>query len=197
MKESTRNKLLRWVYPLIARVTRCSFVAKYPLLYFPYCRLFRRQNPPPVLPWSLPDANTDLVIEEAGACGNHSLAAYFKAHNPDRNVATLTHGAAPVRYAAKHGIPCIVLTRDIFGYVESTTTRMPHLYTQQLAVRVYTAFFLQIQDVLGNVLVVRLHELANPQRIIARLNHKYRTTYNEGDGDILHIRGLPTDVEGA
>lgn len=180
----------RWIYPLISRVTRTGPVSRYPALYFPYARWFKTGPHPDLVPWALPDERTDLVVEEPGSCANHSFALYFRKHNPDARLATLTHSAAPVRYAARRGIPCVVLTRDLLGYVRSSVERFPHLYTPALAARCYTSFYRSVLPVVDRVVVAPFHEvIADPRRVIRQVNEKFGTAFHEGDGVLPHVRG--------
>ncbi len=189
MTEASRNKLLKLAYPWIARATRCAPLSTYPALYFPYARVFRRPSPVPFTPWSLPDGTTNLVIEEPGSCGNHSMAAYFRKHNPEMKLATLTHCAASVRYAVAHDIPCIVLTRDILGYIHSSVSRFPHLYTPRVAVMCYASFYKSILNVMDRVVVARLHDITkDPRPTLQAVNDKFGTTFNIGDGVLPKIR---------
>ena len=177
------------LYPTIARITRASILARSPFLYFAYARWFKPKLEQWKHQWSLPDRNTDLVIEEAGACGNHSLAAYFEQHNPGKRLATLTHAAAPVIYAARHGIPCIVLTRDIVGYVDSCTGRMGDWYTPAMATMCYCAFFKAIMPYRGGFVTATLDMIASdPRNVIARVNDRFGTEFDIGNGVLPRIR---------
>lgn len=187
---------MRTLYPAIARVTRSGPLATYPCLYWPYAKLFKTGPHPDLIPWSLPTPETDLVIEEPGSSANHSLAAYFLKHNPNAKLATLTHCAAPVRYAAKRQIPCIVLVRDIIGYVESSTARFSHLYTRNGAVRCYTSFYKGVLPVLDRVVIGRFAEVtANPAKVIEEVNRKFGTDFHVGDGVLPRIRGTANKAD--
>jgi len=191
------EKLLKLTYPLISLVTRCGPISRYPALYFPYARLFKTGPHPDLMPWSLPDANTQLVIEEPGSCANHSLATYVKKHNPDLRLATLTHSAAPARFATRHGIPCIVLTRDILGFVCSSVSRFPHLYSPRVAARIYTSFYKSILPVIDRVVVAQFQDvIRDPREVIRAVNGRFSVEFNLGDGALPHIRGtaeMPND----
>jgi len=137
----------------------------------------------------MPDKSTDLVIEEPGACGNHSLATYFEQHNPGKKLATLTHAAAPVIYAARHGIPCIVLTRDIIGYVDSCTDRHPAWFSEWMAVEFYCSFFRSVMPYRWGFVTATLDEIAeDPRNVMAKVNVRFGTEFDTGNGVLPRIR---------
>lgn len=184
------EKLLKLTYPLISLVTRCGPISRYPALYFPYARLFKTGPHPDLMPWSLPDASTQLVMEAPGCCANHSLAVYLKRHNPGLRLATLTHSAAPVAFAARQGIPCIVLSRDILGYVRSAVSRFPHLYSPRVAARIYTSFYTSVLPVIDCVLVADYRDVIHdPSGVIRAVNRGFGLELDPGDGALPHIRG--------
>ena len=183
--------ILKHLYPLISLVTRQRPLAAWPWLYFPYAKMFRRFKPGAhnVAQRCLPDENTNLVIEGPGSGGNHSFAAYFRKWNPSERVSTLTHCAATVRYAVKRGIPCVVLSRDIMGYINSHTKRFPHLYTPGVAARCYTSFFLSVWDYRAGFVLAQLHEIIDrPDMVIRQINAQFGTVFNAGDGLLPRIR---------
>ena len=189
MTTTQKKRLMARLYPLIAMVTRASILARSPALYFAYARLLKPQFESWKHPWSIPDEHTDLVIEEPGACGNHSLATYFDRHNPGKRLATLTHCAAPVIYAARHGIPCIVLTRDIMQYVDSCTGRHPAWFSADTSVRNYCAFFRAVMPYRKGFVTATLDMIAaDPRNVIAGVNERFGTQFNVGNGVLPHIR---------
>tara|TARA_R110002096_G_scaffold101316_6_gene224018 strand:- start:1551 stop:2180 length:630 start_codon:yes stop_codon:yes gene_type:complete len=193
---SRAEKLLSLLYPFISRITRGAPLSHYPALYWPYARWFKTGPHPDLVPWSLPNPDTQLVIEAPGSCANHSLAVYMLAHNPAIRLATLTHSAAPVRYAAAHGIPCLVLVRDEPGFIRSSTMRFPHLYTRRTAARIYRSFYRSVETVKHHPVMARFEEVtANPCSVIAAVNARFGTDFNVGDGQLPHIRGTATDPD--
>jgi len=191
---SPAEELLSLLYPLISRITRGAPVSHYPILYWPYAKWLKTSPHPDLMPWSLPGPETDLVIEEPGSCANHSLAVYIRAHNPDIRLATLTHSAAPVRYAAAHGTPCLVLMRDEPGFIRSSTSRFPHLYTRRTASRIYRSFYRSVETVKHYPVTARFEEvIRDPRGVIAEVNERFGTNFNAGDGDLPRIRGTAAD----
>ena len=185
------KSLLKMLYPMISLVTRQRPFAAWPCLYFPYARMFRRFRPGKHnrARRCLPDRQTELVIEGPGSGGNHSFAAYFRKWNPVARVSTLTHCAATVRYAASWGIPCVVLSRDIMGYINSHTKRFPHLYTPGVAARCYTSFFLSVWDYREHFVLAQLHEIIDrPDEVMRQINAHFGTVFNVGDGLLPRIR---------
>ena len=177
------------MYPVVSRITRTSLLASSPMLYRIYARWLRPEFGHGMHPWSVPDKHTDLVMEEAGACGNHSLATYFERHNPGVRLATLTHCAAPVIYAVRHGIPCIVLTRDIVGYVDSCMSRMSDWYTPAMAMRCYCSFFRAVMPYRNRFVTATLEDICeDPRNVMTNVNVKFGTEFNVGNGMLPRIR---------
>ena len=126
-------------YRCINRLTKCGPVANKPGLYFLYARLFK-----PGDFWVLPNRNTELLIESAGAAASHAFRTYVQKHNPEVNLAYGCEVPATLKYAQRHTIPAVVLTRAREAFVSSVTERFPQI-THRNAERIHATFHEQVE----------------------------------------------------
>ena len=161
-------------------------IPRYPFLYWPYIKFFR-----PTWIWTrypgkeLPDHTTELMLASPGHCASHSLLKYLKKHNSQRNILLATHAPAPVRYAVKARIPCIVLSRDMHDYVNSSC----HHKGDKIGAHAPMVFWVGIVHYSEGFILGKYEEIIrDPRPLIRRVNQKYGTDFNEGDGDMEWIR---------
>lgn len=162
-------------------------IPRYPCLYWFFrkrinnviSRLWRTDAPT-----ALPDSKTELLIASPGHCASHSLCQYITEHNPDRNVLLSTHAPAPVLFALKHNIPCIVLTKDFFSYIASsyrsvnpTGFHNPILFYKMLIPHTDSLLIAKYEDL-----------ILDPALIVGELNRKFGLNLNEGDNVLPKIR---------
>jgi hypothetical protein len=175
-------------YRLTHPVTKSSVLSRYPALYFPYARWLK-----PATFWTLPDERTGLLIESAGSSASFAFAEYVKKHNPDLRVSHGCEVPATVKFAVRHGIPVIVLTRNMLDFVQSAISRFPQTAVRN-AVRCYADFHRHLLPLRDKIVVADFHVVReDPAGVIRACNAKYGTAFNEGDNVLPRIRKTQTE----
>lgn len=88
------------------RVVLYSWIKRYPALFMPLARWRETHKK------RLPRPSTDIVIEGFTRCGNHpAVFAFLVAQKQAVDLAQHFHAPAPLMYAARHGIPAVLLIR--------------------------------------------------------------------------------------
>lgn len=166
-------------------------VPRYPCLYWPFrkyinlhvARLWCKH--PPI---ALPDENTELIIASPGHCASHAFYKYITDHNPKRGILLSVHAPAPVLYALKHDIPCLILTKDFFAYVMSsyrsvnpTGFHNPMLFYKMLAPHIDRIFVAKFEDL-----------ISDPALVVRHLNDRFQLKLHEGDNSLPQIRTYST-----
>ena len=178
--------LVEFLSPVVKLFVDHGPIPRYPALYWPYMKHIR-----PTWIWTrypgkeLPDSTTELMIASPGHCASHALLQYLRKHNPERNILLTTQAPAPVVYATKHGIPCIVLSRDMYDYVNSSYHHSGD-HTGAHAPMVFCTGIIRHSE--GFVLGAYEEIIHDPRPLIRRVNQKYGSTFNEGDGDMGWVR---------
>ncbi len=178
--------LWNWVYRMICPLTRAGgIISRVPFIYLWYAKNFK-----PDTFWQAPDANTDLLIEGAGASATHSLVAYVKAHNPDLNISHTCEVSATVKYCLEKGVPVIVPVRNVVEYVDSLVTRFPQT-SERTARMCYESFYRYILKVRSKVVVADFRDIIdNPAEVIRRCNELYGTSFNIGNNELPRVRTI-------
>jgi hypothetical protein len=172
------------IYRLICPLTRAGgIISQVPALYLWYAKHIK-----PDTFWEAPDADTDLLIEGAGASATHSLVAYVRKHNPELKISHTCEVPATVKYCLAKKIPVIVPVRNIMEYVDSLVTRFPQT-SDRTARLCYTSFYEYIIKVRHRVVVADFHDIVeNPAEVVRRCNEFYGTDFNVGDNQLPAIR---------
>jgi len=190
-----RAALLPFSKPLTRAYTwlaHCPLLCRNPALYIPFRRhvgyhvmKLWRDDPRT----GIPDKHTELMIASPGHCASHSLLAYLWRHNPGRDIQLCAHVPALVVYAVQRGIPCLVLSRDMLGWIGSS-------YCSRFVTGGQNpfCFYKTIAPVLDRVCVSSWPEpMDNPAAIVRRINERYGMDLNEGDNVLPRIKVYRSD----
>ena len=179
----TARPLWNWFYTLLNPLTKSSFIAKRPAVYFFYARHFK-----PDTFWELPGPETDICIEGAGGCATHALVAYVRKHNPSINIAHTCEVPATVRYSVAHGIPTIVPVRNVLEYMTSVTTRFSHL-SRRNALKAYCTFYAEIWPMRDHYVIADFNRLLKePRSIVEECNQMFGKNFHTGDNVLPKIK---------
>ncbi len=146
--------------------------------FYLYRKFFKHENA------VTPDEGVDIVIESAGGTALYSFLRYVKDHNPELKIAMFTHSAGAVKYAIRHHIPVIVLTRNPFDSIKSLKRRFADFSMNGIIIRymVFHASLAKMDFVVGS-----FDDITHrPQNIIEAANEKYGLRLCPGDGHIAH-----------
>lgn len=182
------NQLLKTCPAFLYRfLTDYGPIPRYPFLFWPFrrylgchvARLWRKD-----VPLGLPDARTELIIASPGHCASHALLKYITQYNPDRNILLGPHAPAPIVYAVRHGIPCVILTKDFLAYMKSS-----YHSSNPTAGHNPMLFYKRILPVLEELLVVRFEDLIKePKEIVEKINQRFSLDLNTGDNVLPRVR---------
>jgi hypothetical protein len=142
--------------------------------------------------------DADVVIEGAGGCGLSSFVVYFKRFNPGVRVGHHTHVYASVRWAARLGLPCVVLERRGEEAARSIASRFPGVPNWLARYRCWL-FERELHAHAGDrVLRVSFDELIarGPARVIDDINASFATSFDRGDGILPHTRPTRENAAG-
>ena len=136
--------------------------------------------------------DTELVIEATPGAASGAFEAYFCHHNPSVKIASRTHCLYPIRYAARRGIPVLVLWRGSIGSLMSEQTRWPQQFSRAVSsLRWALVTAPRTAGTEGVFSVYWLHMLRDPAQVVRQINAVFGTQFNEGDGHIARIRTGP------
>lgn len=97
--------------------------------------------------------NTDLVIEGYPRCGNSFAEAALELVRPDLKLGHHRHAPAQLLFAAKEGLPAVMLMRDPLDAVVSVLARRPGSTSPIQAFKDYESFYSAVEPVAHQVLV--------------------------------------------
>jgi hypothetical protein len=166
-----------------------SFLGQYPSVYLPFARWKRRRYLRTALEQGIVpeakapvDRDTDAVIEGFPRSANTFAATAFALAQPNSvRVARHLHVPSQVIFAAKRGIPTMVLIRPPEDAVASLIVRAPIL-TPKEGLKEYVRFYRRILPHRRRFVVATFDEVSTDfGQSIRRLNERFGTSFWEFD----------------
>ncbi len=166
-----------------------SLIGQYPALYPPFARWKRRQRLRHARKWGIESErrgpvqrDTDVVIAGFPRSANTFAATAFGLAQPNSiRVDSHLHAPSQVIWAAKLGIPTMVLIRDPEEAVLSFVLKQPYITLKQ-GLKEYVRFYRRILPYRDGFVVARFEEVSTDfGASIARLNARFGTSFQEFD----------------
>jgi hypothetical protein len=164
----------------LARHRLRLLVERWPLAYYGLQQLRRRWRTVAFAPIT---AETDLVISGYPSVGN-SFARVATAHaNPGIRIASHGHSPAEVAYAARRGLPTLLLLREPVEAVASRRSRFAHLSTVQM-LEEYARYYERVRRFAGHTVVADFAEVTDRfGDVLRRVNARFGTALVPFDHD--------------
>lgn len=157
-------------------------------LYLPAARLLR--------PDHAPGPGTDLVVEGFPRSANSWIEGCVRAAWPELSVAQHLHAAASLRFAARRGLPAMLLLRPPDAAVASLMLRDPRIYDPALAFAEYARFHAGLTGIADRLLVVPFEAATGPFPRIARaLVARFGLDWPVPDWDAARDRAAWAEVD--
>lgn len=176
-RDSNDGWLVRGRHALLAlRYSVAAWAGPHPALYFALYKLGRGKREMRVR------RNTELVMEGFPRCANSfALRAFRNAQPHPRRIAHHLHSPSQVIFAARHGIPCLVLIRDPVAAAISLVIRHPYLELSQV-LRSYVRFYRPIIPYRKSYVLVPFEEVTSDFGMVIRaVNGRFKTDFAEFD----------------
>ena len=158
------------------RVQTLGLLSRYPSIYLPLCRLFISLG---LKNGAVVGTGTELVIEGYPRSANtFALYAFEIAQQRQVQVAHHLHSAGQVLWAARKGIPTVVLIRNPREAVSSRLIREPRISTEW-AIKDYIQFYERIIPVGDRCLFVTFEEVTGDfGKVIEAVNDRFGTQFS-------------------
>lgn len=167
-----------------------SIIRGTPFLYFGI--LGWRKNVRRLRAWK----NSELVVEAFPRSANTtSMYALFHAQGDSFKVGHHLHVAAHVKYAASHGIPCLVIIRNPLDCVASRMV-MKKGGDPRAIVLDYIDFYKTVERLINSVIIVDFEDVVSEGLggAIGDVNMKFATNFSQPDGSDAEKRWVEQQV---